>query len=230
MVHAATTVSSGPERVSLVELYTSEGCSSCPPADASLSELKAAEGLWDEFVPVAFHVTYWDRLGWEDRFARSRFDRRQKDYAGHWGHDVVYTPAFVIDGQEWRERDASRGIAAKARDERQQGRLEASVADGRVTIEYRGDQRQGLTAHAALLGFGLTTEVEAGENADRTLHHDFVALAHARGEMAAGEGVRTATVELATEADQAERRAIAVWVERRDQPGPVQAAGGWLAP
>jgi len=61
--------SSGTNHVSLVELYTSEGCSSCPPADRWFSELKRDDGLWREFVPLAFHVDYWDYIGWQDRFA-----------------------------------------------------------------------------------------------------------------------------------------------------------------
>src|SRR6266853_4246963 len=86
----------------LLELFTSEGCSSCPPAEAWLSKLKGAPGLWSDFVPVAFHVDYWDHLGWRDKWASGQFSDRQRDYAQAWGSDSVYTPGFVLNGKEWR--------------------------------------------------------------------------------------------------------------------------------
>src|SRR6266513_5976808 len=89
-------------QTSLLELYTSEGCSSCPPAEAWLSRLKESPKIWKNFVPVAFHVDYWDRLGWKDSFATRAYSERQRDYAGQWRSDSVYTPGFVLDGKEWR--------------------------------------------------------------------------------------------------------------------------------
>ncbi|MCI0452322.1 MAG: DUF1223 domain-containing protein, partial [Candidatus Latescibacteria bacterium] len=71
------TITGGPARASLLELYTSEGCSSCPPAEAWFSKLTASERLWKDVVPVAFHIDYWDYLGWVDVFARPEFSERQ---------------------------------------------------------------------------------------------------------------------------------------------------------
>src|SRR5271155_1572909 len=85
-------------RVSLLELYTSEGCSSCPPAEEWLSKLKENPRLWKDYVPVAFHVDYWDGLGWPDRFASPAYTQRQRSYAQVWGGDTVYTPELVVDG------------------------------------------------------------------------------------------------------------------------------------
>jgi len=102
---------SGPARASLLELYTSEGCSSCPPAEAWLSRLRDDARLWKEIVPVAFHVDYWDNLGWKDRFASAAFTARQRDYAARWNSGSVYTPGFVLDGQEWRGWFTGRGAA-----------------------------------------------------------------------------------------------------------------------
>src|SRR6267154_5087398 len=93
---------SGEGRTHLLELYTSEGCSSCPPAEAWLGDLRDAPGLWRDFVPVAFHVVYWDQLGWRDRFASKEYTARQYAYSAAWGSDTVYTPGFVLDGAEWR--------------------------------------------------------------------------------------------------------------------------------
>jgi hypothetical protein len=92
---------SGP-KAALVELYSSEGCSSCPPAEAWLNHLKAAPGLWSEVFPVAFHVDYWDNLGWPDRLASASYTQRQRDYAARLGQDSVYTPEFIVNGHEWR--------------------------------------------------------------------------------------------------------------------------------
>src|SRR5687768_10063986 len=72
---------SGPNRTALLELYTSEGCSSCPPAEAWLSRVKSDARLWKEFVPVAFHVDYWDYLGWRDPFGMANYSERQRAYA-----------------------------------------------------------------------------------------------------------------------------------------------------
>jgi Protein of unknown function (DUF1223) len=91
---------SSQRQVSLLELYTSEGCSSCPPAEAWLSKLKNSQGLWDEFVPVAFHVDYWDNLGWKDRFSDEQYTERQKSYAQLWSASDIYTPEFVLNGKE----------------------------------------------------------------------------------------------------------------------------------
>ena len=93
---------SGPKKVQLLELFTSEGCSSCPPAEASFSRLVNDPRLWHEFVPVAFHVDYWDGLGWKDPFASFEWTKRQQTYAEKWKAESVYTPAFVLDGREWR--------------------------------------------------------------------------------------------------------------------------------
>ena len=104
----ATTFESPETQASLIELYTSEGCSSCPPAEARLTKLRDNPGLWSQFVPVAFHVDYWDKLGWPDRFASGVFTRRQYQYAARWGGSSVYTPEFVLQRPR-RHRAVTRG-------------------------------------------------------------------------------------------------------------------------
>ena len=83
-------------RTALLELFTSEGCSSCPPAETWLTSLKTSPGLWKEFVPVAFHVDYWDHLGWRDPWSSREFSDRQRAYAASWSNNSVYTPGFVL--------------------------------------------------------------------------------------------------------------------------------------
>jgi len=94
---APVTFASTSRQTSLLELYTSEGCSSCPPAEAWLSGLKDNPGLWRDFVPVAFHVDYWNYLGWRDKWSRAEYSDRQQEYARVWGAANVYTPEFVVN-------------------------------------------------------------------------------------------------------------------------------------
>ena len=89
---------SGPRQVQLVELYTSEGCSSCPPADRWLSTLKGRPDV----LAAAFHVAYWDHLGWRDRFASAAFTARQSQQQRSSGARFVYTPQVLVDGRDWR--------------------------------------------------------------------------------------------------------------------------------
>ncbi len=214
------TFSSGETRVHLLELYSSEGCSSCPPAESWLGELRDAPGLWREFVPVAFHVDYWDRLGWRDKFASKEYTARQYAYADYWHSENVYTPEFVLDGAEWRARSSSNLSfpVAKA------GSLSVVYAsDGvcRVTFAGAGDN----DVHVAVLGAGITSRVRAGENSGRMLHHDFVALALKTARLEHG----SAELKLPIPAeDGIARHALAVWITPKNELSPVQATGGWL--
>jgi hypothetical protein len=212
--------SSGENRTHLLELYSSEGCSSCPPAEQWLGGLRAAPGLWRDFVPVAFHVTYWDNLGWPDRFARQEYTARQYAYSGQWGSDTVYTPGFVLDGAEWRQGSGSLPPAAGEK----AGVLSVDYAEGgtcRVKFAAAGDYE----IYAALLGGGIVSRVRAGENEGRTLQHDFVVLAMKTASLTGG----TAELNLPKSAgDGVARYALAVWVVRRGELVPLQATGGWL--
>ena len=96
-----TLTASKPDAI-LVELYTSEGCSSCPPADAFLTRLTTHRDLWTRIVPVAFQVDYWDHLGWTDPLARPAYSDRQRRLVRNGKARAVYTPSFFVDGQEWR--------------------------------------------------------------------------------------------------------------------------------
>jgi len=220
---------SGSHQVTLLELYTSEGCSSCPPADRWLSGLKSRDDLWSRLVPVAFHVDYWDHLGWKDRFSDARFSRRQRAYAGLWGHGVVYTPGFVLNGREWRG-GPFRGSLRLA-DGPAPGRLRAMVDGRRVAVRYRPDApaERPLVAHVAVLGFDRETAVDAGENRGRTLHHDFVVLAYRTLRLASDpdKGL-TATAIIPEVTGASGRTALATWVSARGSPAPLQATGGWL--
>ncbi len=219
-------LTSGEGRTHLLELFSSEGCSSCPPADAWVSRLRSEIGLWRFFVPVAFHVDYWNRLGWHDRFSRAAFTDRQRRYADHWKNDRVYTPGFTLDGREWRP-----GAAPKSRDGRHAGQLSVRAL-GPLTYEvrFRPPRPGEHSATVALLGNGLMTEVRDGENAGSTLHHDFVVLALKEAPLAAGadKAELVARIDLPAPAVTAPRLSVAAWVTRPGSPEPLQAVGGDL--
>ena len=154
----------------VIELYTSEGCSSCPPADRWLSRVKADTPV----VALAFHVNYWDRLGWPDRFASSEFTRRQAEQQAVNGARVSYTPQVVVQG---RDRPDWPGIALPMA---LSGTPLVDVAisgDGRsfdATVQARPGAPTRLAAFWAVTENGHRSAVTAGENAGEKLAHDHV--------------------------------------------------------
>jgi hypothetical protein len=221
----ATTFESGETQNSLVELFTSEGCSSCPPAEKWLSALKSSQDLWTKTVPVAFHVGYWDHLGWRDRFAKPEFTSRQQRYAAAWGGDSVYTPAFVINGREWR---GWFGGNAVPRSSTMVGVLRASLADGKLSATFFPDttQPRALALNVALLGNDLESDIKRGENGGRKLHHDFLVLDLMRVDMAHESKCWTGSVALPKQLGHEKSTALAAWITENSTP--IQATGGWL--
>jgi hypothetical protein len=214
--------SSGENRVHLFELYSSEGCSSCPPAEEWLGQLRNTSGLWRDFVPVAFHVAYWDRLGWTDRFASKVNTDRQYDYSKLWSREnTVYTPQFVLDGEEWRKSSGQNPFLPSTT---LAGKLSVSYTpEGICRIDFAREGR--YTGFVALLGGGIESKIGAGENDGRTLHHEFVVLTLKTAALVNG------TVELKLPRSSVAgitRWSLAVWVARRGELTPLQATGGWL--
>jgi hypothetical protein len=221
--------SPGP-RVSLLELYTSEGCSSCPPADRWISKLREDPRLWREVVPVAFHVDYWDYIGWPDRFASPAFGARQREYARTRRVSTVYTPGFVLAGEEWRSWFFRPVLKVDSTENA--GKLTLEVNDQQATMSFAPatSVAGALDLHVAVLGFGLKTEVRAGENGGRTLEHDFVVLGYRTLPTTRNEALHTAEFALPPLKAESERKAIAAWLSAPGDPWPVQAVGGWLDP
>ncbi len=224
---APFSVASGSTQVALIELYTSEGCSSCPPADRWLSGLKDDPRLWKEVVPVAFHVDYWDYIGWKDRFASPEYSARQRNYARQQSVRAVYTPGFVYNGEEWRQWFARRYDDVPR--PREAGVLEVVLNASQAVVRYTppGGKRD-LKANLVLLGAGLSTQVKAGENRGRRLEHDFVVLGLVSAPLVRNEGAYTTTLELPATSVRAERYALAAWVSHEDAQGVLQSVGGWL--
>jgi hypothetical protein len=222
----ATTFESGETQGSLIELFTSEGCSSCPPAEKWITALKSNQELWKRIVPVAFHVDYWDHLGWRDRFAKPEFTSRQQRYAAAWGGDSVYTPGFVINGKEWRNwfgGNAVPTISTKV------GVLHVSLGhDGKLSATFVPEtvRPQALALDVALLGSDLVSNVKRGENSGRRLRHDFVVLDLIKTDMVNESNRWTASVALPMQAANDKPTALAAWITENSIP--IQATGGWL--
>lgn len=169
---------SGSARGSLLELYTSEGCSSCPPADRWLSGLLAPTPTARRLVPLAFHVDYWNRLGWPDRFSKPGYSARQRRMGDVNRARVIYTPQFLLDGREWRPQRSALPEAGSGGQAAGELRLVLGPASGerlRVSGEARLARREeGAQVFLALYENNLASRVAAGENAGRLLRHDFV--------------------------------------------------------
>jgi hypothetical protein len=222
---------SAESQTTLMELYTSEGCSSCPPAEAWMSQLKSKPGLWSDFVPVGFHVDYWDYLGWRDPWASQAFSNRQREYAGGWGGGNIYTPEFVLDGKEWRDWSARKGVPGLSGT--RAGILKVTSEDAQhwqVSFIPAAGGTTGYEVNAALLVCGLGSDVRGGENAGRHLQHDFVALTLIKRPLARTNGGFRGTFTLAAGRKMPEGRlALAAWTTRSGSLEPAQAVGGWLA-
>ena len=216
-------------QATLVELYSSEGCSSCPPAEAWISNLKTAPGLFTSIFPVVFHVDYWDGLGWPDRFARPAYTERQRQYAARLGQDSVYTPEFVASGREWRGWfDGDRRPPSAGHTD---GDLSVNVEDGgaKVSAEFTpsvDSSGRRYVMNIALLGVGIESDVKSGENGGRQLRHDFVVLDFKSQPLTKAGGFKSGTVELAPSSGDSPG-ALVAWVSA-DDGSIVQVAGGWL--
>lgn len=221
---------SGVKQVSLIELYTSEGCSSCPPAEAWLNQLKESPELWKSFAPVAFHVDYWNSLGWKDRWSSGEYADRQRAYAQLWHSEDVYTPEFVLNGREWHNWLNLRGIPSVSGEDA--GVLEIQSTNAtHWSVNFTPAQvaKGGYEIHAALLAGGLDSAVKAGENRGRLLQHEFAVVEIVQLGMTTSNGTVHGKF-LLDAAHHASEKVLAVtaWVTRAGELEPLQATGGWL--
>ena len=163
--------------VALIELYTSEGCSSCPPADRAIAGLRDAAQN-DLVVPLALHVDYWDYIGWTDRFAKPAFTARQYQLAMDANSRAVYTPEMFLDTRElrnWRgQLDGAIGDV-----NRQPARASIAIETGKAVagklpVSIKTTAGENADLYIALYENGLSSNIKAGENNGVVLHHDFV--------------------------------------------------------
>lgn len=167
--------------IPLLELYTSEGCSSCPPADKWISKITHGQS---EVTPLAFHVDYWDYIGWKDKFSKAEYSDRQRKTAAFGGAGFVYTPQFVFNGRDFKGWDNSRLNGAINKTQKLASRANLTLAaisheDGSVALKATAEAVNAADAKkadifVALYENGLVTNVQAGENVGRKLKHDYV--------------------------------------------------------
>lgn len=226
----AQTFTSPSKQASLVELYTSEGCSSCPPADAWLSKLTDHPDLWTKLVPIAFHVDYWDWIGWKDDLARPEFGDRQKRYKALGNTRSVYTPGFFVNGQEWKgffKKPSSLPLS----ESKEVGILSAELKESTLTIVFRPTSsiNAPLKAHATALHFDKSHVIKWGENIGKTLSHDFIAGPVVSQDTRIDNKAYQAQVQLTIPRHpKPEKQAIAIWITTADSKNVIQATGGWL--
>jgi hypothetical protein len=175
---------SGVQTASVVELYTSEGCDSCPPADKWFSTLRAQPAGAAPVIPLAFHVDYWDYIGWKDRFANARYAERQRGIVAVHGGRTVYTPQIMLDGRDSRTWTSASRFDASLRD------VAARAPRASITLGATGDadsvnvsldvaiandaDRRDAQLFIAITENKLESRVTAGENKGVTLKHDHV--------------------------------------------------------
>lgn len=222
----------------LVELFTSEGCSSCPPADRLLRELVEKQPLDGvEVLGLSFHVDYWNHLGWRDPFSSAAWSERQRRYATELGERTVYTPQLIVGGKHSVVGSDRRKVLAAIQEVTSQPpqALEVTLVPAgstrqwRVTVKGRSggaarspDSRHRLSV--ALVEDGLSVAVRRGENAGRALSHVAVVRHLQNVSLAADDELDAAETVVAVEEDwkPAQLRAVA-WVE--DEQGRLLAAG-----
>jgi hypothetical protein len=189
----------GPHTTALVELYTSEGCDTCPPADHWLSSLFSQGFRPDQVVPLSLHVDYWDYIGWKDPYAKGEFSVRQHKLAAMRRPVIVYTPQVLLQGQDFR-RWSSDDFAEQV------ARINSRAARARIALAIRAVEPKAIRADLSAMLFDpalqknaavylaayenrLASEVKAGENRGRRLEHDFV-VREWIGPIAFGESLR----------------------------------------
>ena len=167
--------------VPLLELYTSEGCSSCPPADRWLSQLVPTARA-GSVVPLALHVDYWDYIGWKDRFSQPQFSARQRQMSKLQRLPIVYTPQLLLNGRDFRNWSSPGALEAEIKSR------EALPAKAEIALTLQAGTPGELVIHArvntgqpdavfqvVVYENNLSTTVKAGENSGALLRHDFVA-------------------------------------------------------
>lgn len=167
----------------VIELFTSQGCSSCPPADRLLTRLAGDPKLRDRVIPLSFHVDTWNYIGWTDPFSSKRWSERQQGYARAFRSNRIYTPQLVVSGRtglNGSDEAGARKRIAEALAAEPAGRVTLSVEPSQDRLKVKVGAKLSravegpLDLWVAVYETGLTTKVGAGENASATLHNDYV--------------------------------------------------------
>ena len=215
---------SSDHKVTLLELYTSEGCSSCPPAEKWMASLKDDPQLWKQFVPVAFHVDYWDYIGWKDPFAINDYGLRQRKYRQLGNIRTVYTPGMILNGKEWQSWHYGHSVPTTGEIV---GNLDVVLKGNDISAVFSpvDEQTTEWELNVAVLGFKLESNVRRGENAGRRLKQEFVVLGYRRKDSSDSKWQMKLP---RVKKEYAMHTGLAVWVNKKGAQTPVQATGGWI--
>lgn len=230
---AACELASGPKTAALVELYTSEGCSSCPPADREMKRLREALEPGAQAVPLALHVGYWDYIGWKDPYAQPAFAERQEWLVHANGQRTLYTPQLFVNGSELRAARVPLREAVRRLNET------PAAADIRLSAAFATDEvlklsaratsaspRAPLALYVALTESDLVSKVARGENAGATLEHAHV-VRHWIGPIGFAAGGAQVHREIRLPAVwHRSHLELAAFVQDRDTGRVLQAVGG----
>lgn len=216
---------SGTQKNHLLELYSSQGCSSCPPAEQWISRFTSDQRLWKTIVPMVFHVDYWDDLGWPDPFAKAQYTFRQRHYQQQGSITGVYTPGFILNGREWRQWFSKKRLSYEqlTRFKRESApSLVADIVQSEITAHIEGNYQQSLVLNVAVLGFDLLTSIVKGENRGLQLSQDFVVLDHYQY-----TSKQPAWQVTLPSKNYPRKTAVVLWVTKASQLAPLQTVGGW---
>lgn len=202
----------------VIELFTSEGCSSCPPADKFLSKLEHNDSLWSNVIPLAYHVDYWNYLGWNDKFAKPEFSQLQRLYNAYGLTTGVYTPGFVVDSKEWRGFFNWFNQKLPDNDQEEAERLTLLRKGNQFELSY--PVTTSLDATIVFLANNRETRIKAGENKGKTLHHDFVVLEKQSQRADSGKWYFDLAIDLE------EIDAVAAWVSLPGDFNRIQTVAG----
>jgi len=215
---------SSDKQTQVIELFTSEGCSSCPPADQWLSSLKKDKGLWKDFIPMALHVDYWDYIGWKDIFADPKNSKRQRQHYKYGNIPSVYTPGILKAGKEWRAWRFNTPIIPS---DKKVGVLKATLKDLHLKVSFDNQTEiPFFKLNIALLAMDVKSQVKAGENVGKHLKHDFVLIKHKQFHSNKTQW----DIELAVDffKSQHSKTAVVIWLEDLQNPAPIQAVGSFI--
>ena len=219
---------SGFKHVQLVELYSSESCSSCPPADEWISNLEKKPGLWTQFVPAVFHVTYWNQLGWQDQLSSDLMTKRQQNLTDLWHTPSMYTPSVIVDGSEsrdWRKQDLVKSAISQSQAKITIKQLKENSYQIEIELDKKSLNPPKYKVRVAQLGMGLESFIEAGENEGRHLKHNFVILDWKDQNLMKAKVLQ---FDFKAPKQKVSKLAIIAWLEEVGNPTPLQAAGGFL--
>lgn len=217
------------KQTTLLELFTSEGCNSCPPADEWVNTFLKNDKLFKEVIPVVFHVDYWDRLGWVDKFATNKYTKRQYSYSHAWKKSSVYTPGFILNGKEFKNwRSYKKGFQFL---NKKVGVLKANITNNKIKINFNSiyNENRKILIEVSITGMNFISKVKAGENNGEIFNHSFVSVALDTYQNKIKDGSLQQTIPLPKfTKDNNRKYAITIWISDANTKEVIQSVASYL--